>query len=359
MGSVEEMQIVDETAGVDLSQQYLQSEQAAIPYTDQDVYSQYQYTNASVVPAQSLNGTIPEGDQSRSRNNRENRNKPQAPVESIVIENTSPKGSSSWNFTGCTVGGYVSSLSQEIGFSLWFRCYVFYLLFCNLTFIIVLGTNVLLAAGYRTVIPTTDKGTTFFSPLAMLCMFWSTLTLLAALIFMSVKLIMHWIGFTRTSVNLLLLPSYGSSEESTIRYRDYQLFFFTIAVFFGPLAFSIATTISNEEPFFSIVGNFTFAGFVVFESLVMLIFIYFWWVSFRQKARALRMGSKLKKAAKALDAARYVIVASASVMMCLMKKITTTTIPNRYNENERRTEYDGEGSGDEGYAHHCLFWSIS
>ena len=195
---------------------------------------------------------------------------------------------------------WVSSVAEEVGFSVWFRTYIYYLLLCHLVFVTTYGANLLLAAEYRILVPPSSPD--FFGPMSMLLMFFATLMLITSLIYMGVRLIVAWMGFSPKSCNLFLLPNrVTQSEKRALKWRNYQLLLFELSVFVGPFAYGIITTLGNKQTFYAFIGNFTFSAFVVFESMMAVLYIYFWWVTACRKKSAMRLGSRMRKASKEME----------------------------------------------------------
>ncbi|KAJ9451658.1 hypothetical protein DIPPA_04317, partial [Diplonema papillatum] len=195
---------------------------------------------------------------------------------------------------------YVTRLAQEIGFSLWFRVYVFYLLLCNLTFVVLLGYNYMLASGFRMMVQHNDSSP-FLVQVAMLAFFWFTAMLTTTFIYLNVRLVVSWLGMSRKSCNLFFLPNRYEDEQKALFFRDYQLLLFEILVLVVPIAYAVVVTIQNEESIVGFIGHFSFVGFVIFQILVLLIWSYFWVRSVMEKNKAWRRGSRLLKDAKELD----------------------------------------------------------
>eukprot|EP01064_Diplonema_japonicum_P009787 TRINITY_DN1723_c0_g1_i1.p1 TRINITY_DN1723_c0_g1~~TRINITY_DN1723_c0_g1_i1.p1 ORF type:complete len:1196 (+),score=384.64 TRINITY_DN1723_c0_g1_i1:39-3626(+) len=198
-----------------------------------------------------------------------------------------------------TCYGWMNKVAQEIGFSTWFRVYVLYLLFCNLTFVTLLGYHFMMAAGYRMVVPPVSK--TFFVSFTMLCTFFVSMTLFNTFIWLNIRLVVSWLGMTRESCNLFFLPNRYEDPVKAVRLRDYQLLLFELAVLVVPLVYSVVKVVTGGELATSVVGHFSFVSFVVFGILFAALWVYFWFRSIRAKSKAWRLGNKLLKEAKAAE----------------------------------------------------------
>eukprot|EP00755_Sulcionema_specki_P008559 Sspe_Gene.41267::Locus_19956_Transcript_1_1_Confidence_1.000_Length_2938::g.41267::m.41267 len=199
--------------------------------------------------------------------------------------------------------GWLYRVSEELGFSTGFRIYVCYLLFCSVIFAVFCGYHNLMLTAIRLFVP--PEGESFLVSLAMLSTFILLLIFFSTVLHMEVRLAMSWLGMTRYSVNLFYWPNYASTEEKALRIRNMYLLFFEIAVLIVPLIYAIVKTISDKESMLSCVGHFSFVGFVIFQFLLAIHYLYLWYNSIRAKRRAWKEGGRLRRAAKEVRDSQY------------------------------------------------------
>ena len=190
--------------------------------------------------------------------------------------------------------------ARELAFTPLFRIHVYYLLYCQMTFTVGIGYHFMLATTYR-MVSHPEKDLQFFGTLSFLTLFLIFLHLSATCVYLLSRLAVSWMGFTRDSVNLLLLPNYYRTPKSAMYCRDTLLFVFELLVFILPALFAIIATIVTGDPVSSLLGYFSYAAFCGFNVVFVIIYAYFLWRSLCSKAKANRRGRHHVKEMKKMD----------------------------------------------------------
>eukprot|EP01062_Namystynia_karyoxenos_P055875 TRINITY_DN46884_c0_g1_i1.p1 TRINITY_DN46884_c0_g1~~TRINITY_DN46884_c0_g1_i1.p1 ORF type:complete len:1061 (+),score=315.66 TRINITY_DN46884_c0_g1_i1:85-3267(+) len=203
--------------------------------------------------------------------------------------------------SGWRCGEYVTNVAEELGFSLFFRCYVGYHLICSIVFAVCWGYHNMMAASYRMYVP--PQGASFAVTCAMLTCFVLIMTLAVMVIDLEVRLFVNWLGFARDSANLFFIPNGATGhglqgERKCRRRRNYMLGLFELFILVVPFFYALISTLMKGESMLAFVGLFSFVGFVVSQLLIACLFIAFWVYSVREKFRVFKDGYAMSRKVK-------------------------------------------------------------
>ena len=188
------------------------------------------------------------------------------------------------------VSAWGLQIAEEIAFSVWVRAYVAVLLMSVLCFTVLLWARLTYTLTLRMLLPGADEFWTVVSSLHAAALL---VTVASAVLDCNMKLLTHWLGMTRDTVHLFYLPNANFTARA-IRMRNAQLAALLCATLLAPLLTAVVLC-ATANGAFSFVGVFAFAAFVAMCLIVAGVFVFMWCVALRNKRRAWKEGTAMRK----------------------------------------------------------------